>query len=177
MLFFITGNSHKFSEIHEIIPQLERLNLAVDEIQSLDPKAVIEHKLSQAASQHDGDFIVEDTSLNLDCLNGLPGTFIKFFEQELGAAGLAKLVLHYPNHTARVSTTIGYRPSSGDIQYFTGHYTGQIVSPRGSSGFGFDPIFLADGQAQTNAELTQAQKTALSARGIAARKLAAHLAA
>jgi inosine triphosphate pyrophosphatase len=175
MLYFITGNNHKFAEIHGIIPTLTQLTLELDEIQSLDPKAVIEHKLNQAAGLHDGAFIVEDTIFSLPCLNGLPGTFIKFFEQKLGAAGLAELVLKYSDHSATVLTTIGYRTEAGDTHYFTGEYSGQIVEPRGANGFGFDPIFLTDGQTKTNAELTQAQKTAFSARGIAARKLRDYL--
>jgi inosine/xanthosine triphosphate pyrophosphatase family protein len=66
MLYFITGNAGKFTEIAAIVPGLHQLKLDLDEIQSLDPKVVIEHKLKQAAAQHDGEFIVEDTSLSLD---------------------------------------------------------------------------------------------------------------
>jgi XTP/dITP diphosphohydrolase len=89
---------------------------------------------------------------------------------------LADLVLRYPDHSAYVRTTIGYRNEAGDIHYFVGEYTGTIVKPRGAGGFGFDPAFIADGQKVTNAELSPAEKHAISARGIAARKLAAHLA-
>lgn len=175
-LYFITGNHNKFTELSAIIPDLERLHLDLDEIQSLDPKTVIEHKLAQAAKEHDGAFIVEDTSVGLACLEGLPGTMIKWFLDTLGADGLADLALRYPNHTATVLTAIGYRDEKGNVHYFTGEYTGQVVRPRGAGGFGFDPAFIADGQTLTNAELTPEQKSAVSARGLAARKLAAHLA-
>ena len=175
-LYFITGNAGKFREISHIIPDLEQLDLNVDEIQSLDPKAVIEHKLAQAAALHDGAFIVEDTSVELACLNGFPGTLMKWFLESLGAAGIAELVLRYSDHSVTSRTTIGYRDEQGSIHYFTAEYSGQVVEPRGEGGFGFDPIFIADGQTRTNAELTPAEKNALSARGIAARKLAAQLA-
>jgi non-canonical purine NTP pyrophosphatase (RdgB/HAM1 family) len=175
-LYFITGNAGKFSELVTIIPDLEQLKLELDEIQSLKPQAVIEHKLSQAAKVHNGAFIVEDTSVGLACLGGLPGTLIKWFLDTLSAEGLADLVLRYPDHTATVKTTIGYRDKKGSIHYFVGECSGQVVRPRGDGGFGFDPAFIAQGQTRTNAELTPDEKNAISARGIAARKLAAHVA-
>jgi inosine triphosphate pyrophosphatase len=174
-LYFVTGNQNKFAELKALIPDLERLHLDLDEIQSLDPKAVIEHKLAQAAKQHDGAFIVEDTAVGLACLKGLPGTLAKWFGDTLGPDGSADLVLRYDDHTATVLTTIGYRDEKGSIHYFTGEYSGQIVRPRGTNGFGFDPIFVADGQTRTNAELSAEEKNAISARGLAARKLADHL--
>ena len=174
-LYFITGNNNKFTEVSAIIPRLERLNLAPDEIQSLDPKVVIEHKLAQAANIHSGAFIVEDTSVGFNCLGGLPGTLIKWFLDTIGPQGIADLVLRYNDHSATVLTTIGYRNMRGEIHYFLGHSTGQIVAPQGTSGFGFDPVFVADGQSRTSAELSAHEKNAISARGIAARKLSAFL--
>jgi XTP/dITP diphosphohydrolase len=54
-----------------------------------------------------------------------------------------------------------------------GEQRGRLVrAPRGDGGFGYDPIFLADGQTRTNAELTPAEKDAISHRGKAFRALA-----
>jgi XTP/dITP diphosphohydrolase len=47
-----------------------------------------------------------------------------------------------------------------------------IRAPRGTGGFGYDPIFVADGESRTNAELTPAEKDAISHRGKAFRALA-----
>jgi XTP/dITP diphosphohydrolase len=51
-----------------------------------------------------------------------------------------------------------------------------VRAPRGSNGFGYDPIFVPDGYAQTSAELDPAAKDAISHRGTALRQLAARLA-
>ena len=177
MLYFITGNSGKFREIQAVIPEVQQLKLGVDEVQSLDPQVVIEHKLAQAASQQAGEFIVEDTSVILHCITPLPGTLIKWFEEGMGIARVADLVHRYDDHRATVRTTLGYRNAAGDTRYFAAEYRGTIVSPRGSNGFGFDPVFIAEGQTKTNAELTSTEKNAFSARGRIARELAAHLAA
>ncbi len=136
---------------------------------------VIQHKLAQAAAHHDGEFIVDDTTLTFNCIKPLPGTLSKWFETSLGTAGMAELVSHYSDHSAIGAVTIGYRNAQGNIKYFTGEYHGTIVPPQGDNGFGFDPIFLTDGQKKTNAQLPLAKKLALSARGKAARQLLAHL--
>jgi inosine triphosphate pyrophosphatase len=177
MINFITGNAGKFSEVSAAMPDIAQLDLDLDEIQSLDPQRVIEHKLAQAAAQHNGEFIVEDTSLILGCLNGLPGTMIKWFEKSVGVPGIAELALRYEDHSAIARVTIGYRDSAGQTHYFTGEQTGQIVAPRGTkSPFGWNPIFQPDGHEQTFAEMSVEEKNALSMRGIAVRKLVQHLA-
>lgn len=175
MIYFITGNAGKFREIQALIPEITQLKLDLDEIQSLDPKIVIEHKLSQAASVHDGAFIVEDTSLSLECLQGLPGTMIKWFEETLGVAGIAALAMKYENRTAVARTTIGYLSNSGTKHYFVGELAGTIVPPRGSNGFGWDAIFMPHGYEQTMAELPAEEKNRISMRASAAAKLTAHL--
>ena len=76
--YFITTNDMKFREVSAIIPGLQHLSLPLDEVQSLDPREVIELKLLQAANKHAGSFIVEDTSICFACLGGnLPGPLIK----------------------------------------------------------------------------------------------------
>ena len=54
-----------------------------------------------------------------------------------------------------------------------GRQTGRLIRvPRGENGFGYDPIFVGDGQDRTNAELSAAEKDAISHRGQAFRALA-----
>src|SRR4051812_46598585 len=102
MLYFITGNAGKFREVAAVLPDIVQLELDVDEIQSLDPQEVIEHNLQQAAGQHDGEFIVEDTSVIFNCIDPLPGTFIKWFEKGMGIDRVAELVGRYDDHGGRV---------------------------------------------------------------------------
>lgn len=176
MLYFITGNANKFKEINAIVPNLKQLELDLEEIQSLDPKVVIEHKLAQAAALHDGEFIIEDTSLALTCLGGLPGTFVKWFEQTIGVEGIASLAMKHEDRSAIARVTIGYRDPDGNTHYFTGELEGDIEPPRGDQKWGWNPIFQPRGQEHTFAEMTVEEKNRISMRGIAARKLAAHLA-
>ncbi|MDB5178298.1 MAG: hypothetical protein JWN01_241 [Patescibacteria group bacterium] len=162
-LYFVTGNTNKFREVQGFIPEIEQLKLDLDEIQSLDPHVVIEHKLNQAAQYHNGEFIVEDTSLSLDCLGGLPGTCVKWFQEALGLDGIAELAAKYPDQSATARATIGYRDAKGRNHVVTGEIRGRIVAPRGD-GFGWDAIFVPEGYDQTFGELGPELKSTISHR-------------
>ncbi len=64
----------------------------------------------------------------------------------------------------------------GHTEFFEGRVAGELVrEPRGEGGFGYDPIFVPEGQKRTFAELSRTEKSALSHRGIAMRALLAAL--
>lgn len=175
-LYFITGNESKFAELSSFIPDLQRLSLDLPELQSLDPKEVIAAKLEAARLlRPDDSFIVEDTSLFFDALNGLPGPFIKWFEKSLSYDGLASLV-QGKDAAATATVSIGYLPK-GALKpvFFEGSIRGSIVPPRGKSGFGWDVIFVPQGYDETFAQLGQDVKDSLSMRRIAAERLKAFL--
>lgn len=151
-LYFITGNSNKFAEAKSVLPFIEQLNIDLPEIQGLDPKVIIEEKIREAFKHHAGEFIIEDQSFEMECLNGMPGPLIKWFLESLGPEGIAELAEKYGNPIAKVSTIFGYAKGPEEIHYFDGVISGKIVSPRGSGGFGWDPIFLPDGSEQTFGE-------------------------
>jgi inosine triphosphate pyrophosphatase len=173
-LKFVTGNKNKFEEVKAILApiEVEQVVLDLEEIQDLDPQKVIEHKLKQVMFEAPGEYMVEDTSLYMDCLNGkLPGPFIKFFESSLGNQGLADMAEKMGNTKGTAKTIIGHIRSNGDIQFFEGEVRCDIVQPRGNGDFGFGPIFQVEGQDKTYAEMTKEEKHTVSMRGKAVRKL------
>ena len=174
-LLFVTGNEGKFREAKQLIPELEQLNIDLDEIQEVDPKVIIEHKLKQAIQIQKGNLIVDDNSLSLDCLNGLPGTLIKWFLKTIGNEGLVKISQAMNNSFAEVKLVVGYQSEEGKVEYFEGTVKGRIVEPRGENGFGWDPIFQPDGETKTYAEMTLEEKNKISVRKIAFQKLKNYL--
>lgn len=172
---FITSNENKFREIQTVIPDLTMVDLDLPEIQSNDAHEIIRAKLQEALRQHPGAFIVEDTSLYVEALNGLPGPLIKWFLKSLGREGLAALVLKYPNHTAIAKTIIGYAKNPDEIVYFEGVIEGRIVTPRSDAGFGWDAIFEPAGYDKTFAEMGVEEKNRISMRKQAATQLAAYV--
>lgn len=174
-LYFITGSSRKFSEIQSIISHIQQKDIDLPEIQELDPKRIITAKLHEAFQHCSGECIVEDTSLYFDCLHGLPGPLIKWFMKTIGNEGLYTLTKALENHKATSKTLIGYAKSKDDMYFFEGEVKGTIVFPRGDKGFGWDAIFLPEGETKTFAEMTSEEKEKYSMRRIAADKLKKYL--
>jgi non-canonical purine NTP pyrophosphatase (RdgB/HAM1 family) len=176
MLRFVTGSANKFQEIQSVIPEIEQIEIDLPEIQDIDPHVIIEAKL-KAALEHtegEGEMIVEDTSVYLDCLNGFPGPFIKWFFGSMGNEGLADLVAKYKNDAATVKTIIGYTNSVGDIHFFEGVVRGRIVSVKevvGVPAFQWDKIFIPEGETHRYSEMGQERKREISMRSLAAQKL------
>lgn len=171
MIYFITGNKNKFEEIKAILPQVERLEIDVPEIQEIDAHKIIRKKLESAREHAKSEFIVEDTSLYLECLNGLPGPLIKWFIKTIGVDGLANIAAKMGNTAAEAKTIIGYANSSGKIRFFEGIVKGRIVFPRGEKRFEWDQIFVPEGYDKTFAEMGMEEKNKISMRRVAVNKL------
>jgi non-canonical purine NTP pyrophosphatase (RdgB/HAM1 family) len=174
-LYFITGNKNKFLEVKAIIPEIEQLDLDLEEIQEIDAKKIIEAKIKEALKHHKGSFIIEDTSLYLNCLNGLPGPLIKWFFYKLDNKGIYELVEKLGNNKAEAKTIIGYAKNEKDIHFFEGSIFGEIVKPSGKSNFGWNPIFKPQGHNKTFEEMPIEEKNKISMRKIACEKLKNYL--
>ena len=170
-IVFITGNQGKLNEVSGMIPGIRGIDMDLPEIQALDASPIIAAKLAEAQKNHMGPCIVEDTSLYLDAMNGLPGPFIKWFIKAIGIEGVFKLTETFESARATARTLIGYADENGTITFFSGSISGSVVAPRGTDGFGWDPIFQPDGSEKTFAEMTPEGKNQYSMRKIAVEEL------
>lgn len=178
MLKFITGNKTKFTEAQKVLAplEIERVDIDLMEIQALDAREIIRHKLKEAFKHHKGEFIVEDTSMYLECLDyKLPGPFIKWFNDTVGTYGIYNLTKKMGKNRAKSTTIIGYAKSPTNILFFEGNATGTVVAPRGKYNFGYDPIFVPTGSKQTLSELKSQGIFKQSPRGKAVKKLKGYL--
>jgi len=123
--------------------------------------------------------VADDSGLAVDALNGMPGVFSARWSGKHGDDdGNLDLVLaqigDVPDEHrggAFVCAAALVLPN-GREHLVEGRQGGRILrARRGEGGFGYDPIFLGDGQDRTNAELTPAEKDAISHRGKAFREL------
>ncbi|GEM_PF-80882 len=183
-IYVITGNKKKFSEIREILENTKQLDIDLPEIQELDPKKIIRHKLKEAKKHYTGEFIVEDTSLSIDCLNGLPGPLIKWFLEKLKVDGIYNITIKLHDTesenknnigSALAKTMIGYSNKRGKIMIFEGTLEGNIVKPAVKTDFGWDPIFRPKGYTKSFAEMSKEEKNLISMRRIALEKLKIYL--
>lgn len=175
-LVFITGNQHKADILQRGLGlPVRHHKLDLEEIQSLDLHAVAEHKARQAYDILGAPVLIEDASLTFTAMGRLPGPFIKWFIEDLGIPGLARLAASLPSQEAVSHVVYAYCDGEA-VQFFDGTMHGKIVAePRGDSGFGFDPIFVNDGYTVTRAEMSRQDYDATSYRTEAMTKLRAHL--
>lgn len=126
--------------------------------------------------------VADDSGLAVDALNGMPGVLSARWAGGLGDQANLDLVLaqigDVPNDRLGASfecAAAAVFPDGTEV-VVRGHLPGRISrTPRGSNGFGYDPIFVPAGSERTTAELEADEKDAISHRGIAFRKLAEQL--
>lgn len=165
-IILVTGNAHKLKEWQAIMPAditLESRDLDLPEIQSIDPLEIVADKARRAYEAIGQPVVVEDVSAELVKLNGLPGPFVKFFNKALGGDALYQLAGRRDGEKAIVSCSIAYYDGE-KLLTVRGDVPGSVVAPRGESDFGFDIVFVPEGETQTYAEMPEDKKNALSHR-------------
>ena len=141
---------------------------------------------ARAAAAATGEIAVaDDSGIEVDFLNDMPGVRSARWAG-VGASDEANLRLLLAQladtgndqRTARFVCAMAFATPDGREDVVRGVMPGRVIlKARGANGFGYDPMFVADGQTRTNAELSSAEKDAISHRTRAARALAPKLAA
>jgi XTP/dITP diphosphohydrolase len=187
-------NSKKLLEMRRIVaahvPGLRVLGLddvaAYDEVPE-SGATVADNALIKAREgfAHTGlPTVADDSGLTVDALNGMPGVLSARWSGRHGddAANL-QLVLGQLADTpddrlgAAFVCAVALVSSHGEV-VVDGRMPGRLIrEPRGTNGFGYDPIFVPSGYAVTSAELPSEEKDAISHRGQALRALVPHVAA
>ena len=184
-LVLSTRNPHKVREFATLLEGLDVAALPDDvELPPETGETFAENALGKAraaAAATGGPAIADDSGIEAAALGGAPGVRSARFagEDATDEENLALLLERAPaGSAARYVCAIAY--VDGDVErVFEGECTGTLAAePRGTGGFGYDPAFLpgdvADGR--TMAELSVAEKDAISHRGRAARELLSWLA-
>lgn len=179
MIKLVTTNFGKISEFREVIPEIEGwfptkrswttdntafIPVDIPEIQSLDGMEVIRRKLDDLVPyfNRNDEYVVEDTTLHLSCLNGFPGPMTKFMIQAIGPEGLFELAYRYDNYTCWARTYIGYY-HYGVTKFWFGEVYGTITQPK-TEPYGWDSIFIPKGYNHTYGQLGRAEKVKDSMR-------------
>ena len=188
MIFALaTANPGKVKEMHDILSGLDFSILTRDDLGiKIDVEETgttfLENAVIKAEAICDAagmPAIADDSGLIVDALNGEPGVYSSSFGgEELSAEERCNYLLskmksfkNMEQRRAKFVCTIVCAFPDGDLLSATGECHGTITNElKGSSGFGYDPVFLPDGMDKTMAELTTDEKNAISHRGKALRK-------
>jgi XTP/dITP diphosphohydrolase len=192
VLVAATANPDKLTEIEEVlhglvelVPRPAGLADVVEDAETLEGNARL--KASAVCRAARAAAIADDTALEVDALDGRPGVRSSRYAGE--GATYAQNVAHLLDELtalgavdpiqrrARFRTVALIARPDGSEAVAEGRVDGTIAAePRGAGGFGYDPVFVPDeGDGRTFAEMTSAEKHAVSHRGRAFRSLAAAL--
>ncbi len=168
------GKAKEFIELgKELNVEVNIINQYKMEIQSERLEDIALTAAILASIQLKDHVIVEDAGLFINSLRGFPGVYSNYVFKTIGIKGILKLLENVKDRSAYFKSVIAFADmSKGIIRVFTGITEGHIAyEPRGTSGFGFDPIFIPKGYDRTFAEMSIKEKNKVSHRAKAFRKL------
>lgn len=175
-LILVSSNPNKGIEAERILGvPLLRVSISLPEIQAATVEDITRYKLEVARTKGYNRLIVEDVSLGFNELGNFPGPYVRWLLEAAGGKGLAAIAYALNNRAAKAQCCVAYWDGRQG-QVFLGETLGEIlVEPRGERHFGWDAWFQPRGSSKTFAEMSDAEKDAVSHRGAAYRKLAEHL--
>lgn len=182
-LVFASNNKNKIQEIQALVPSviqivsLEDIGCTEDIPETADTiegNAIL--KANYVTEKYGYNCFADDTGLEVDALNGAPGVYSARYagEQKDANDNMDKLLSELKDKTNRKANfkTVIVLNLNGNQNLFTGIINGKIIEEKiGTNGFGYDPIFVAEGFDKTFAELTMEEKSTISHRGIAVKEL------
>lgn len=158
-IYYVTSNTGKFEEVSDFFQKsspeitIQHYSLDVDEIQSLDQKAVVIDKVKKAFAILNKPLLLDDGGIFFEAYHQFPGTLSKFVFQGLGFKGLFKLV--EDDNRAAFILQLAYTDGI-QSKLFEGRCEGIIISPSDLAShpqLPFTAIFKPNGSDKTLAEL------------------------
>jgi XTP/dITP diphosphohydrolase len=187
-ILLATGNAHKVDEVQAILSDgwvVEARDPGVEETgETFEANALLKARALAAATGEPA--VADDSGIEIDALGGAPGIhsarwtaegdWIPRVLRELDGVPATGRACRYVCAAAAVWPP-GRGPAGRDEVVVRGTVEGVVAdAPRGQGGFGYDPIVVpVEGDGRTFAEMSEAEKHALSHRGRAFRALASHL--
>jgi len=185
-LVLATNNEHKIREIRSLLKNLSVELLILRDIPNLPPlvedAATFEEnavKKATAVFQHTGlPTLADDSGIEIFYLNMQPGVHsaryagINATDEQNNEKLLQAMRGVAPRRRRAQFRSVIALVDKGVQEITEGIFSGTLAeAPRGSNGFGYDPLFIPDGLSRTSAELTDEEKNAISHRGQSLRKM------
>ena len=164
-LAVVTGNPHKAEEMAAFLEgavEVEHVPLDCPEYRDDEVGPIAREKARFAYATLARPLIVDDTGFFVNALRGFPGPYAAYVLRTLGNEGMLRLLEGVDDRSASFVTAVAYADEHG-IRVFEGRLDGEVTTgPRGSEGFGYDPIFAVGDR--TLAELSLEEKNRFSHR-------------
>ncbi len=179
-LIFVSSNDHKYNEFrdgfktHNI--SIIHMKREYPEIQGRNHNEVIINSIGGLISVIEPPFFVEDSGIEVQYLENFPSIYSSYVFKTIGLKGILNLLKDVENRSATFKSIVGYVDENYTIKIFEGKTEGEItLSPRGTGGFGYDPIFVPKDSTHTYAEMTIEQKNRISHRAKSIKQFLSYL--
>ncbi len=167
-VIIVTQNKNK---LEEIAPLFREADVPFDNVplQKYEVRADSVELIARVAAEHayrelGQPLVTEDTGLYIRALNGFPRTYPAFVLDTIGRQGILKLMEDVQDRHAEFITAVAFC-NGLETKTFVGRMEGNISRQEtGTGGFGYDPIFIPQGESRTYAQLSREEKVAISHR-------------
>lgn len=180
-VYFVTTNLHKFQEARIVLSgyniSTALLRIEAIEIQDNALENIAKYSVQDTVKNIGLPIFVEDSGFFIEALDGFPGPYSKYVYNTIGLKGVLKLMNNVQNRSAHFQSVIAFGNPHENPVCFVGTVKGKLASlERGSSGFGYDPIFEPEeGDGRTFGEMTILEKNDISHRAEAIKKFAKYV--
>ncbi|MGH9367513.1 MAG: non-canonical purine NTP pyrophosphatase [Thermoanaerobaculia bacterium] len=174
-LILVTTRAEKVEEARRLGFDVVQRCLELPEPQAIDPAEIVEAKAHAAFARLRAPVLVEDSGLAVSAWGGFPGALVKWMEKSVGLEGIARMLDAFPDRSATAVCVVASYDGK-TLSAARGQARGSIAaSPRGSGGFGWDRLFVPEGETRTFAEMSPEEKDRRSHRRQAWEALSARL--
>jgi XTP/dITP diphosphohydrolase len=146
-LFFASSNEHKFEEVQRILSNLgvniKLFKTTLEEIQSNSLNEIAKRKAIDAFT---------------NSLNGFPGPYSSYAYDTIGNKGIIQLLQNSEHRDAKFVAIIAYYNGIDEVKLFESSIPGKISKEIEKGGWGYDPIFIPDGESKTYANVLDKDK-------------------
>ncbi len=161
-VFFASSNEHKFEEAQRILSTLgvniKLFKTTLEEIQSNSLNEIAKRKVIDAFTKIQKPVIIEDDGLFINSLNGFPGPYSSYAYDTIGNKGIIQLLENTELRDAKFVAIIAYCNGIDEVKLFESSIPGKISKEIEKGGWGYDPIFIPDGESKTYANVSDKDK-------------------
>ena len=161
-LFFASSNEHKFKEVQRILSNLgvniKLFKTTLEEIQSNSLNEIAKRKAIDAFTKIQKPILIEDDGLFINSLNGFPGPYSSYAYDTIRNKGIIQLLQNSEHRDAKFVAIIAYYNGIDEVKLFESSIPGKISKEIEKGGWGYDPIFIPDGESKTYANVSDKDK-------------------
>jgi non-canonical purine NTP pyrophosphatase (RdgB/HAM1 family) len=157
IIYIVTQNNRKFKELKKELQKhnikLQQIPEETFEIQADTCEEVAAYSARQSAQKYNKPIVKGDFGFFLECLNGLPGVYVKEFVEKIGVSNFLKIIKEQKNRKGYFVYSLAYCEPNKEPQLFTVKYRGRLAKELKSSEKWLTDAFIPEGENITMGEM------------------------